>query len=327
MKYLSLLLLAVLSILTLSCNGSSDIDDSEPVLETPRYLFVQEAQSGSFLQTSTGTYQLVLSGVSEQTIYFAERPFTDAGQMSTSEYIGSFNWEPEHPTAAVVVKDGNEEEDTLIVKLSAPNYNAAAHTLSYAVEVIDDYHEGNLDSFISDSDTSPPASFGRATVFIDDSQVAYCDGTYAYGTNVAIPAGLESIERVNVGELILASQDSQSWEVASVKFSSGTGSAPTNMVSLRFSDQTALMLAPDSCLVMADGKVKRASQLLQGETVKGSIGTDKSISSIAIGQFKTGVHGISTLTGTGSSFISVNGVTATEYLWRGIVQKTKNRKQ
>jgi hypothetical protein len=100
--------------------------------------------------------QLVLSGVSANTIVFADRPVRAAGHVLTAHLIedwakgsDSFTKDPPNATVSVLGKEGSSVADA-VVTLASPKLSG--DTLTFAVEVL----EGSLDG-----------ADGPASIFID----------------------------------------------------------------------------------------------------------------------------------------------------------------
>ena len=173
-SYLIKLLIGIVAIFAIiaGCGGSSD--NAAPVVpdnddgKTKRFLFVQNASSGTFVNDGSNNYTLTLKGVSPQTIYFSDRPVRDAGQVPMQKFLdtGCFkNSNP--PNAAIDVLGASEANDVVIVELLNPIYNADTATLQYTAHILKD---GNLsiDSFNTRKDDSIAESFGGVALFIDD---------------------------------------------------------------------------------------------------------------------------------------------------------------
>ena len=100
--------------------------------------------------------QLVLSGVTANSIVFADRPVRAAGHVLTAHLLGewatgsdSFATDPPNATVSVLGKDGVSVADA-VVTLKSPKFEG--DTLTFAVDVL----EGNLDG-----------ADGPASTFID----------------------------------------------------------------------------------------------------------------------------------------------------------------
>jgi hypothetical protein len=100
--------------------------------------------------------QLVLSGITANTIVFADRPVRAAGHVLTAHLMedwakgsDSFAKDPPNATVSVLSKDGSSVSDA-VVTLKSPKLEG--DTLTFAVDVL----EGNLDG-----------ADGPASTFID----------------------------------------------------------------------------------------------------------------------------------------------------------------
>jgi len=121
-------------------------------LETEESMFVQTARG---VESAGGT--LKLRGVTPSTLYFADRPKRDVGQMSTADFvdlwaIGDNSFETDPPNAVLsFLEPGARAPEDAVVVLREPKLDAAGD-LEYSIEVL----EGAL-----------PAQAGPAALFID----------------------------------------------------------------------------------------------------------------------------------------------------------------
>lgn len=88
--------------------------------------------------------------------------------MKNEKFIPGMNWTPS-PNAAITLPGANASEDTLIVELSHPRFDAKTGDLVYTAKIIKDYQKGNLSDFLPQVDAGIAESFGQATLFIDDA--------------------------------------------------------------------------------------------------------------------------------------------------------------
>ncbi len=148
------------------------------------FLFVQSAASGTFAANpGAGTlvadgaatpgggadYLLTLEGHAGNTIYFSDRPERIFGEGPTDQFIAGLGFSPANPpNAALVTSDADGNEDILVVELLSPVYDANAGSVAYGVNILSDY-EGGLD-FVAgrQADEDLGATFGEASLFIDD---------------------------------------------------------------------------------------------------------------------------------------------------------------
>jgi hypothetical protein len=146
--------------------SSSGANQSEPV----SLLFVQEAPSASLVPAGNGTYTLTLSKLVPYTIYFADRPDRIAGSITLEDYLSRFNWSVS-PNAAITRLGAKDSEDTMIVALSNPRYNAAANEMIYTVTIISDYKGDKLKELAVKADPKFPTELGRVSLFIDSQPI------------------------------------------------------------------------------------------------------------------------------------------------------------
>src|SRR5690242_7400967 len=113
----------LLQILTITIAAAASAASEKPV-----FMFVQVADSGALQpkQDAPGQYVLTLRGIAPQTVYFSDRPLRMAGHMPTGEFLKRLGFSDQNPpNAAVAVEGAAADEDTIIVELRRPVYNAA----------------------------------------------------------------------------------------------------------------------------------------------------------------------------------------------------------
>jgi hypothetical protein len=134
-------------------------------------IFLQEGASGTFIQDESGNYTLTISNVIPYTIYFSDRPGKDSGFVPLDKFIAGFNWDPANPpNAAIIIREGDEEEDAVIAQLTSPYYDETNQTLVYSCKVLSEYQARSerLQEMSQLADTSIPESFGPVLLVIDD---------------------------------------------------------------------------------------------------------------------------------------------------------------
>jgi hypothetical protein len=142
---------------------------------TPTYLFVQQASGGTMAPTGTGEWELTLTGVSPQTVFFTDRPARQAGVLATARFLeldGMFTGDDPPNAAVVLAEPASAEEDAVIVELREPVYDAAAGTLRYTVTVLGEGDAEELAAWSDRADASLPETFGHVALFIDGAKVA-----------------------------------------------------------------------------------------------------------------------------------------------------------
>jgi hypothetical protein len=163
---------AVLSIVA-GCGGSDNDDNpvtppsSKEVGKTTNFLFVQNAQSGSFVSEGNGNYTLTLESVTPQTIFFSDRPVRDAGQMAMAQFLASGCFSSGNPpNAAIDLLGVDKGEDVVIVELRDPVYDPESATLRYSAHIVPDVNH-TIASFNTRRDAAIPETFGAVALFID----------------------------------------------------------------------------------------------------------------------------------------------------------------
>ena len=124
---------------------------SERALERIDALFVQSAMSSS---SDEGT--VTLHGLTDSTVYFADRPRREVGHISSRRFVAlcgagenSFSVDPPNAVLSFLDEEGDDPEDAVVV-LREPHLEG--HELTYIVEVL----EGEL-----------PERSGPCALFID----------------------------------------------------------------------------------------------------------------------------------------------------------------
>jgi len=124
---------------------------SERALERIDALFVQSAMSSS---SDEGT--VTLHGLTDSTVYFADRPRREVWHISSRRFVAlwgagenSFSVDPPNAVLSFLDEEGDDPEDAVVV-LREPHLEG--HELTYIVEVL----EGEL-----------PERSGPCALFID----------------------------------------------------------------------------------------------------------------------------------------------------------------
>lgn len=175
-KYVCYLVLVMLFLVFSSTNiiaqnatnvKNATVDDGT---ESVRYMFVQTAQSGSFVPVAgnESLFNLTLEGVSPQTIAFSDQPERVVGQVLMQQFIDNFFRSKECiPNAAIEVVGADEDHDVVVAELLNPNYDAANQTLKYTMKVLEQANHTYAE-FNNRSDKTLMPTFGPAALFIDD---------------------------------------------------------------------------------------------------------------------------------------------------------------
>lgn len=151
-----------------SVSNSTGSDTSASTNHTVSLLFVQEGGSGSLIPIDDGNFTLTMNDVVPYTLYFSDRPDRIAGFYPMEKFISGFDWNLS-PNAAISLAGVKKSEDTMIVELSNPTYDAAGKTMEYTVHLLKNYNGDKLKEFAVKSDANLPEKLGKIALFIDNS--------------------------------------------------------------------------------------------------------------------------------------------------------------
>lgn len=152
--------------------GGDDADD-EDQQEGDGTLFIQSAEGGGFERKGDGLV-LTLTGVSPATTTFADRPERVSGTMPTGNFVSGFGFlfGGAEPNASLSSLEYGKGE--FVVEISKPRYRPATQTLSYRATPVG----RKAKDF--------PASFGDASLFVDDSTGIVGTGKWTTSATVSI---------------------------------------------------------------------------------------------------------------------------------------------
>jgi hypothetical protein len=136
-------------------------------------LFVQAAPHGTLVSAAGANdrFTLTLRDTARQVIWFSDRPERHYGHLAVERFVRawkSFGFGSDPPNAALTLLRADDEEDTLIVELGAPRYDAAQNALSFPARVLP-HANGRLADFEAGNDGHVPERFADASLFIDDT--------------------------------------------------------------------------------------------------------------------------------------------------------------
>ena len=152
-------LLAAIMLLAASCGDSNN--------KGPEYLFVQTSEFASF---NANDARLELTGINPRTGWFTDRPYREAGQIPTEEFLtlwdeGEKSFADDPPNADFTCTFGGEVVNYVVelqtpfsVGVCGPN-EVRTCTLSYGVKFVGSDAAEPVDDFRCD---------GAAHLFIDD---------------------------------------------------------------------------------------------------------------------------------------------------------------
>jgi hypothetical protein len=159
---------------TAGCGGSSKPASSTTTeAKNVGLLFVQAAPHGTLVSVA-GTkddFTLTLRDSAKQVVWFSDRPERHYGHLAVGRFVAAwkqFGFGSDPPNAALTLLQADDKEDTVIVKLGAPRYDAATRSVSFPAHRIS-HAGGRLSDFEADNDGSVPESFADVSLFIDDT--------------------------------------------------------------------------------------------------------------------------------------------------------------
>jgi len=153
---------------------------------------------------------------------------------------------------------------------------------------------------------------------------------FAFGTQVATPSGAASIEKMQVGDPVLAfSARLESGKIilsskdAKVLYSAGSNNyhITANMIYIDLNNDTrgGIICSPDQPFLLSNGKYARAQNLYPGQSLVDKDGNAVEIALVSIGQYIGGIHGIATDTpglGPDGHLLLCNGVVMGDYAFQ-----------
>ena len=130
-------------------------------------LMVQNATDARFTASDDGSYQLTLTGVDAEVVWFSDRPARQAGTESTADLITEFFTEPspDGPPNAAVVWSTDGDEQVLAVTLQEGAVDADSGDVTYSVTLLET-SSGALADFGPNADV-PTSPTGPISLYID----------------------------------------------------------------------------------------------------------------------------------------------------------------
>lgn len=132
-------------------------------------LLTHKAGSGTFQMRDSGTHRLTLHNVAAATYYYTEQP-EQAGETSTKAVFDQFPGDAVNlPRAAVIVTDPAvpNNQNVMIVRLMSASYDEARATLTFDMQIENNYQGKYLAHYVADADTSLPSTFGPVNVEVE----------------------------------------------------------------------------------------------------------------------------------------------------------------
>ena len=132
-------------------------------IESPQFLAIQHAQSGTISDINSTSYTLQLNDLADKTFLFSDRPNRIVVTETTQHFVGnwtsgedSFQVDPPNPALVVLTDD---QDDVLEIELFNPTYDEDENAIRYNFSVL-----GNATS----SPDLPP-NLGKSVLIIDSS--------------------------------------------------------------------------------------------------------------------------------------------------------------
>ena len=158
-------LVSIMNAVSFFSTGYAQVGQTETSIESPQFLAIQNAQSGTISEINSTTFLLQLNDLADKVILFSDRPDRVVVTQSNQEFVGnwtsgeeSFRLDP--PNAVLVVDD--QKEDTIEIELYNPKYESEERKISYNFTFL-----GNKTT-VSDL----PNELGKSVLIIDSFPMA-----------------------------------------------------------------------------------------------------------------------------------------------------------
>lgn len=148
----------------------------------PKWLFSHTADEGSLIENPDGTYTLTLTGIDPHVMAFTDRPDRDSAIMSTASLVHGWRslFATSPPNAVLVEHNAQGGADSVVLTLTNPRLTApstetfpnfATATLTFDASLMLAEHPEGLTRLTRGVKGSPPETFAKASLFIDDVSV------------------------------------------------------------------------------------------------------------------------------------------------------------
>ncbi len=142
-------------------------------------LFVTSGASGTLAPVpgSSSTYSLTLQGLDRNVVWFTDHPARKAGTVPAGAFVqdwAGYGFAADPPNAALVLDAAHPGQDTAVGSLSSPSFDPGTDTLRADVTVFTGQRLKQVTGDLADkarraTGATLPASFGGASLFIDDA--------------------------------------------------------------------------------------------------------------------------------------------------------------
>lgn len=163
---------ALAGIAPLALASQAGAEEATPAPDEETLLFVQVAESGTAepVEGEAGRYRVSLVNGSGQTLFFSDRPERLAGLLRTSKFMQETDGVAGNPNAALVLRTDGDDSGTklAVLELGDASFDPESNVITYEARLLDITSERTLaPDDPSQALDSLPATFGRATLFID----------------------------------------------------------------------------------------------------------------------------------------------------------------
>lgn len=158
-------LVSAITIVSFFSTGFSQQEQSSTSAESPQFLAIQHAQSGTISEINSTSFLLRLDDLADKSILFSDRPDRVVVTQSNQDFIGNWTSGQESlrmdPPNAVLVTD-DQKEDTIEIELYNPKYENDGKKISYEFTFL-----GNTTT-VSDL----PKQLGKSVLIVDSFPMA-----------------------------------------------------------------------------------------------------------------------------------------------------------
>lgn len=162
---LVLSLVSVIVVISFFNTGFAQQGQSTTSVQSPQFLAIQHAQSGTISEINSTSFLLQLNQLADKSILFSDRPDWVVVTQSNQDFIGNWTSGQESlrmdPPNAVLVTD-DKKEDTIEIELYNPEYENDGKKISYEFTFL-----GNTTA-LSDL----PKELGKSVLIIDSFPTA-----------------------------------------------------------------------------------------------------------------------------------------------------------
>lgn len=139
-------------------------------------LYTTTAAAGTLTNApGKATYRLTLKDPAAKVSAFSDRPARTASRQSLKRFVGDWKangFAQDPPNAALVLDRAPAAHDTYLFELSRPRI-AGHGNLTFTARRIGSRPTGALEPIAKGADRGTPRSFGRSSLFIDDSGTSH----------------------------------------------------------------------------------------------------------------------------------------------------------